>query len=297
MTGPGLTGVLAVDKPVGPTSHDIVAVARRALKTKKVGHTGTLDPFASGLMLLCIGAATRLSPYLTHLDKRYRAEALLGVSTDTLDREGTVVREDPAGARVETDRVEACLAAFRGRIDQTPPVYSAKKIRGEAAHRRARRGEAVELPPVEVVVHRLDLVEHDGPRVVLDVECSSGTYIRALARDLGEALGVGAHLTALRRLSVGAFDVSSASTVDELASAPAGAWSTPAEALARAGVASFEVAPGDAARIGQGREIRSALESAAAAVEPVAAVERGRLLAVGAVEAGTFRPRRVFVAS
>ena len=159
MTGPALTGVLAVDKPIGPTSHDIVAVARRALKTKKVGHTGTLDPFASGLMLLCIGAATRLSPYLTHLDKRYRAEALLGVATDTLDREGTVVREDPAGATVETSRIEECLAAFRGRIDQTPPVYSAKKIRGEAAHRRARRGEAVELPPVEVFVHRLELIE------------------------------------------------------------------------------------------------------------------------------------------
>ena len=297
MTGSPSMGILAVDKPVGPTSHDIVALARRALKTKKVGHTGTLDPFASGLMLLCVGPATRLSPYLTHLDKRYRAEALLGVATDTLDREGTVVREDPGGATVATDRIEECLSAFRGRIEQTPPVYSAKKVRGEAAHRRVRRGETVELPPVEVVVHRLDLVERDGPRLVLDVECSSGTYIRALARDLGESLGVGAHLTGLRRLSVGSFDVADASAVDDLESAPAEAWSTPAEALARAGVPSFEVGAGDEARIGQGREVQATLSVAGAEVEPVAAVLRGRLLAVGFVEAGTFRPRRVFVAS
>jgi tRNA pseudouridine55 synthase len=289
-------GVLAVDKPVGPTSHDIVAVARRALHTKKVGHTGTLDPFASGLMLLCVGSATRLSPYLTHLDKRYRAEAFLGVATDTLDCEGTVVRTDPRGATVDTSRIEECIAALRGPIEQTPPVYSAKKIRGEAAHRRARRGEAVELPPVEVRVHRLDLLEHDGPRLVLDVECSSGTYIRALARDLGEALGVGAHLTGLRRLAVGSFGVEEASAVDAISSVPSGAWFTPAEALVRAGLPSFEVGPGDEQRIGQGREVQAPPSVGVGEVDPVAAVLKGRLLAVGRVAEGMFRPRRVFAA-
>jgi tRNA pseudouridine55 synthase len=295
VTGSTAIGILAVDKPVGPTSHDVVALARRALKTKKVGHTGTLDPFASGLMLLCVGAATRLSPYLTHLDKRYRAEAVLGVATDTLDREGAVVREDPAGATVATARIEEALAALRGTIEQIPPVYSAKKIRGEAAHRRARRGEAVELKPVEVHVHRLDLLERDGPHLVLDVECSSGTYIRALARDLGEALGVGAHLTALRRPSVGSFQVDDASTVDAMSSAPAAAWSAPAEALVRAGVASFEVDSGDEQRIGQGREISAPADLGPGEVDPVAAVLRGQLLAVGRVAEGVFRPRRVFV--
>ena len=295
MTGTNPIGVLAVDKPVGPTSHDVVAVARRALKTKKVGHTGTLDPFASGLMLLCVGPATRLSPYLTHLDKRYRAEAVLGVATDTLDCEGAVVREDPAGEGVATARIEEALADLRGTIEQIPPVYSAKKIRGEPAHRRARRGEAVELSPVEVHVHRLDLVERDGARLVLDVECSSGTYIRALARDLGEALGVGAHLTALRRLSVGAFQVEDASTVDAMSSASSAAWSTPAEGLVRAGVPSFEVGSGDERRIGQGREIAAPADLGPGEVEPVAAVLGGRLLAVGRVADGVFRPRRVFV--
>jgi tRNA pseudouridine55 synthase len=296
VTDPTAIGVLAVDKPAGPTSHDVVALARRALKTKKVGHTGTLDPFASGLMLLCVGPATRLSPYLTHLDKRYRAEAVLGVATDTLDREGAVIREDPAGATVETARIEEALGALRGTIEQIPPVYSAKKIRGEAAHRRARRGEAVELQPVEVHVSRLDLLERDGPRLVLDVECSSGTYIRALARDLGEALGVGAHLTALRRLSVGSFQVADASTVDEMSSAPTTAWSAPAEALVRAGVPSFEVGTGDELRIGQGREISAPADLGPGEVDPVAAVLQGRLLAVGRVADGAFRPRRVFVA-
>lgn len=295
IASPGV-GVLAVDKPVGPTSHDVVALARRALKTKKVGHTGTLDPFASGLMLLCIGSATRLSPYLTHLDKRYRAEARLGVATDTLDREGMILREDPAGAQVPARRIEEALESLRGSIQQVPPIYSAKKIRGEAAHRRARRGEAVELAPVEVSVHRLDLVEHDGARLVFDVECSSGTYIRALARDLGEALGVGAHLTALRRLAVGAFDVDDACRVDEMPSAPPSAWSTPAEALARAGLPSFEVEAADQKLISQGREV-AAPDDVGVDVEPVAVVREGHLLAVGQVVEGSFRPRRVFVAS
>lgn len=290
-------GILPVDKPVGPTSHDVVARARRALGTRKVGHTGTLDPFASGLLLLCVGSATRLSPYLTHLDKTYEAEALLGVTTDTLDREGEVQSVREGAEAVTSDALDAAVASLRGPQDQRPPVYSAKKIGGEAAHRRARRGESVTLAPVPVVVHALDLLDRDGPRVRFRVRCSSGTYIRALARDLGEALGVGAHLTALRRTAVGGFAVDDAVPGDALDAVPPGAWIAPADALARAGLPTFEVAPGDAALLAQGRTVACGGSKVASPGDPVAAVEAGRLLAVGEVEGDRFQPRRVFVPS
>ncbi len=295
MGAPG--GILPVDKPVGPTSHDVVARARRGLGTRKVGHTGTLDPFASGLLLLCVGAATRLSPYLTHLDKTYDAEALLGVTTDTLDLEGEVQEVREGAEAVTPEALDAALASLAGPQDQVPPVYSAKKIGGEAAHRRVRRGESVTLAPVPVVVHALDLLDRDGPRVRFRVRCSSGTYIRALARDLGEALGVGAHLTALRRTAVGGFTVDEAVSGDALDAVPAAAWITPADALARAGLPWFEVAAGDAELLAQGRTVPSGGLTGAKPGGPVAAVEAGRLLAVGEVDQGRFQPRRVFVAS
>lgn len=295
MTTASPSGVLAVDKPVGPTSHDVVAQARRALRTRKIGHTGTLDPFASGLMLLCVGAATRLSPFLTHLDKRYVAEAVLGITTDTHDSEGSVVAEAQGGDALDAARIESALARFRGVIEQVPPVYSAKKVRGEPAHRRVRRGEVVELPPKQVTVHALELVDYEGERLRFEVHCSSGTYIRALARDIGEVLGVGAHLTSLRRLSVGTFDVSTACSTDRIGDAPDTSWMSPAEALRRAGVPDFEVDEAAEKRLVHGRDIETPGLWADDPVEAVAVIREGRLLAVGRTQDGVFLPRRVFV--
>lgn len=294
MTAAGPAGVLPVDKPVGPTSHDVVALARRGLKTRRIGHTGTLDPFASGLLLLCVGPATRLSIYLTHLDKTYEAEALLGVRTDSHDLEGAVVRVVEGAEAVGDRAVDQALDALRGPQEQVPPAFSAKKVGGEAAHRRVRRGETVELAPVSVIVHAIDLLDRDGARVRFRVRCSSGTYVRALARDLGERLGVGAHLTALRRTAVGAFSVDEAVAADALDRVPPAAWIAPAEALRRAGVVTFEAGPDDPAQLAQGRVVPCDDTLGAA---PVAAVRDGRLLAVGEARNGRFQPRRVFVAS
>lgn len=232
MTVPAGGGVLPVDKPEGPTSHDIVGRARRALGERRIGHTGTLDPFASGLLLLCAGPATRLSRYLTGQDKEYRARARLGISTDTLDREGDVVAESDAWRSLSHQDLEAALGELRGEILQIPPRFSAKKVGGVAAHRRARRGEDVRLEPVAVTVRELVLTDVSLPEVEFRVRCSSGTYIRALARDLGESLGTGAHLTSLRRTRVGSVSVQGALPGDFSEPVPASAWISPLEALA-----------------------------------------------------------------
>lgn len=224
--------ILPVDKPEGPTSHDMVARARKLLQTRRVGHTGTLDPFASGLLLLCVGPATRLSQFLSGRDKEYRATARLGLTTDSGDRDGRVVAESPGWEGLDAARVEAALAPFRGDIEQVPPALSAKKVGGERAHRRVRRGETVELKPVPVRIHELELEEVSLPLVRFRVRCSSGTYIRALARDVGEALGVGAHLTALRRTAVGPHRVEDAvpGALDRVPEP--GDWISPLDALA-----------------------------------------------------------------
>jgi tRNA pseudouridine55 synthase len=208
--------VLPVDKPEGPTSHDVVAAARKALSERRIGHTGTLDPFASGLLLLCVGRATRLAEYFSGLDKEYEAEARLGIATDTLDRDGNVVAVSERWSEVTEEGLEAALGALRGDIEQVPPQFSAKKVEGERAYKSARDGRRVELPPVPVTVRELTLTGVDLPFVRFRVRCSSGTYVRALARDLGAGLGVGAHLTALRRTAVGPRSVEGALRLDDL---------------------------------------------------------------------------------
>jgi tRNA pseudouridine55 synthase len=210
------TGILPVDKPEGPTSHDIVARARRVLRQRRIGHTGTLDPFASGLLLLCLGPATRLAEYLTALPKSYRAVLRLGQTTDTDDATGKVIAESDAWTTVTEAALRAALAGQTGELDQLPPVYSAKKVDGERAYAAARRGDPVQRLPVRVTVYAADLIRFDPPFAEITVDCSSGTYIRSIARDVGEALGVGAHLTALRRTRVGRFAVEDAVTMDGL---------------------------------------------------------------------------------
>ncbi|MFW6206816.1 MAG: tRNA pseudouridine(55) synthase TruB, partial [Gemmatimonadota bacterium] len=219
---------------MGPTSHAIVARARRALGTRKIGHSGTLDPFASGLLLLCVDAATRLSEYLTGLDKSYRTTMRLGQRTDTLDPEGEIVEEDEAWKALDAKRVQETLAGFVGEIQQVPPQYSAKKIGGEAMHRKARRGERVELEPVTRRIEAMELLEVDLPRVRFRIRCSSGTYVRALARDLGKALGSCAHLLELRRTGIGGFRVEDAVSLDDLDDPESvrRSWISPRDALA-----------------------------------------------------------------
>ena len=217
-------GILLVDKPQGISSHRVVSIARRRLGLKKVGHAGTLDPMATGLLLLGIGPSTRLLTHLVGLDKTYTATIRLGVSTDSDDADGTPTAAVGVGtADVSDDAVETAVAAQRGVIDQVPSTVSAIKVDGRRAYDLVRAGEEVELKARRVTVSRFDVrdTRREGDTVALDVvvDCTSGTYIRALARDLGRALGVGGHLTALRRTRIGAFDVDTAASVDDLAEA------------------------------------------------------------------------------
>ncbi len=214
-----MDGILIIDKPVGPTSHDIVSSVRKILKEKKVGHTGTLDPAATGVLPLVIGKATKLARYVTGGDKRYLATFKLGVSTDTLDAEGTVTNERPVTVS-EADVRAACMKLI-GTIDQTPPMYSAKKIEGQRLYELARQGVTVEREAKRVTVHSLDVLEIKLPNVTIDVKCSAGTYVRVLAADIGESLGCGAHLTMLRRTEAGAFKIDDAVTLEALADDPA----------------------------------------------------------------------------
>jgi tRNA pseudouridine55 synthase len=212
-TAPGL---VVVDKPGGMTSHDVVARVRRLAGTRKVGHAGTLDPMATGVLVLGVDRATRLLGHLTLTDKRYDATIRLGAATTTDDAEGEVVSQAPTDHLTEAE-VRAVLATQVGQLDQVPTAVSAVKVEGKRAYQRVRDGEEVELAARRVTVH--DLVVHRvaGPEVTVSVHCTSGTYIRAIARDVGRALGVGGHLTALRRTAVGPFGLDRARTLDDLA--------------------------------------------------------------------------------
>jgi tRNA pseudouridine55 synthase len=207
-------GLLVVDKPAGWTSHDVVGRCRRLAGTRKVGHAGTLDPMATGVLVLGVGRATRLLGHLALTDKAYDATVRLGATTVTDDAEGEVVTTQDASA-VTDDAVRAGIAALTGALSQVPSSVSAVKVDGVRSYARVRAGEQVELAARSVVVSRFELRERRGDDLDVTVECTSGTYVRALARDLGAALGVGAHLTALRRTRVGPFDLSQARTLEQ----------------------------------------------------------------------------------
>jgi tRNA pseudouridine55 synthase len=203
-----LSGLLLIDKPAGPSSFEVVRRVRRALKVRKIGHAGTLDPFASGLLLLCLGEATKLVPYLMPEPKTYRAVVKLGEETDTQDPTGQVTAR--SDRLPEPEDIYGAAARFLGEIEQIPLMYSALHHRGERLYKKARRGETVAVKPRQVTIYQLTVQEVALPLVTLEVTCSSGTYIRTLAADLGKALGCGAHLAALRRLAVGPFKVEEA---------------------------------------------------------------------------------------
>jgi tRNA pseudouridine55 synthase len=205
-----------VDKPAGPTSHDIVDRVRRALGVRRVGHTGTLDPFATGVLPVCVGRATRLARFLTEGEKEYEATVRLGFATTTDDATGAPLGP-PRPVAVSREQVEGAARGFVGRVFQTPPSFSAKHIGGGRAYERARKGEPVALPPREVTVYVLQVLETADDRLRVLVRCSAGTYIRALGRDLGAALGTGGHLADLRRTRAGGFGLERAVPADALA--------------------------------------------------------------------------------
>jgi tRNA pseudouridine55 synthase len=213
-----LSGILNVDKPPGMTSHDVVDEVRRMVGQRKVGHAGTLDPMATGVLLVCLGKATRVAEFLMQGRKRYRATILLGTTTDTYDAEGEVVS---SGGKTDFSQaeVEAALVGFLGQIEQVPPMYSAVKQEGQPLYKLARQGKTVERSPRSVEIDDIELLDWTPPALSIEVACSPGTYIRSLAYDLGEALGSGAHLSALVRLSSGRFVLEDATSLDRLAEA------------------------------------------------------------------------------
>lgn len=213
-----LHGIVLLDKPLGLSSNQALQAARKLLRAAKGGHTGALDPLATGLLPLCFGEATKLAGLLLGSRKAYRATVRLGITTTTADSEGEVIEQRPLPA-LDQATIERALAPFRGRIVQVPPVYSAIKQGGEALYVKARRGEVVEVPPREVDIHRLELLVLHEDSLELEVECGSGTYVRSLAVDLGQALGCGAHLTALRRLWVEPFRQPAMVTLPEVEAA------------------------------------------------------------------------------
>lgn len=209
------SGLLLIDKPAGLSSHAVVQRVKHLLHVHKVGHTGTLDPAATGLLVLCVNRATREAGALTGLNKAYQALIELGLATDTGDRDGTITAQ-VAVPPLTRETVAAALAKFQGEMEQEVPIYSAVKVAGQPLYRRARRGEKIVPPRRWVTLEMLELLDFSSPRLSLTVTCSKGTYIRSLAVDIGKALGLPAHLAALRRLRVGPFELSQALSLQDL---------------------------------------------------------------------------------
>jgi tRNA pseudouridine55 synthase len=291
-------GVLVVDKPSGRTSFDVVRRIKRAARLSRVGHGGTLDPLASGVLPICVGEGTKLAAFLLDADKEYEVTIRLGIETDTYDAEGTVTaRHDAAG--IDEERVRAALGAFTGTLEQRPPIYSALKRDGRPLYDYARTGEEVEIVPRAVVVYDLALTRFGGPEAVeLRVRCSKGTYVRSLAFDLGRALGVGGHVTALRRTRSGPFGLVGARPLDQILADLAEERDreirviTPADALSHLPRCTVDAA--HARMLEQGKRVP--WESLGAPAGRVRIVRTdGRLLAVAEPrEDGTVRTLRVF---
>jgi tRNA pseudouridine55 synthase len=291
-----VSGVLVVDKPVGMTSHDVVQVIRKGTGIRRAGHTGTLDPRASGVLVILIGPAVRLSEYVSASDKRYQATLRLGSSTDTYDSEGELTKSSPAD-HITEEMFEEALSHFVGEIDQVPPPYSAVKVKGKKAYEMARQGEKVELEPRKILVYSLDLLEWAPPEAVIDVYCSSGTYVRSLANDLGQALGCGAYLVGLRRTKSGQFSLRDAVSLRRLQEAfDAGNWYQflipAAEALSD--WPAIELDADQVEKVRHGHRVPAAEDSAGLAR---GISTQGDLVALLEVVEGEWQPKKVFFLS
>jgi tRNA pseudouridine55 synthase len=301
--GPGLDGILIVAKPAGPTSHDVVALVRRLAATRRVGHGGTLDPFASGVLPIFLGHATRVVEYHLGDRKSYRATVCFGASSTTDDLQGELaIAAGPDPSRAD---VEAAMTRLMGNISQRPPAYSAINVGGRRAYALARAGETVVLASRDVTIHRLDLVswddtDPDRPVAVVEVDCSAGTYVRALARDLGAAIGNAAYLGALTRTASGPFLLADANSLDEIRAAAAERSDgllaclrpidTGLEALPIVALTDPEVIA-----ISKGQFVRPAAGLSAAAEHYRLQDPAGRLVAIATAAAGRLAPDKVFV--
>jgi tRNA pseudouridine55 synthase len=282
------SGLLVIDKPVGPTSHDVVGRVRRLAGVRRVGHAGTLDPLASGVLLVCVGQATRLVEYLVGLDKVYETTVRLGRATTTYDAEGEVTDEHPV--TVTLAEIAAALDAFRGPIQQRVPPFSAVKRGGEPLYRQARRGEAIDPPQRQVTIHALDLLAYEPPDLHLRVACSSGTYIRSLAHDLGQALGCGGHVAALRRTAAGRFTLAGAIALDALTPENLPDQLLPSEAaVAHLPRMMFNAA--EAALLGHGRRLPAPADAPPGDVAAFGSA--GQFLGIVVATEGEWRPRKM----
>lgn len=247
-----LAGLFNVDKPLGISSHDVVNRVRRVIGMKRVGHAGTLDPLATGVLLLCVGQATRFVEYLVGHDKIYEAVIRLGQSTTTYDGEGVVVAEKPV--IVSQEALEGALQSFQGQIEQVPPMFSAVKRAGKPLYLLARQGLELERPARQVRIEQIELLGWELPLVTVRVRCSAGTYIRTLAHDLGQLLGCGGHLAALRRTAVGDFAIAQAVPLDQLATQTIQQWLLPMD-LAVHHLPRLEISAAEALWLQQGRRL------------------------------------------
>ncbi len=295
-----ISGILVVDKPVGLTSHDVVDIIRRGTNIRRAGHTGTLDPRASGVLVVLIGPAVRLSEFVSASDKRYQAILRLGSATDTYDAEGRFTQQSATPVNVTEQQFNEVLQRFVGEIEQTPPAYSAVKLHGRKAYEMAREGEQVELAPRKINVYHLEILEWAPPEVVIDVHCSSGTYVRSLANDVGTALGCGAYLVGLRRTKSGRFTLRDATPLRKLQEAfTTGNWYQylipAAEALAE--WPAVELNPDQVEEVKHGHRAKAAADAKPGLVRGVSMA--GELIAIMdlvTVEDGSleWQPKKVF---
>lgn len=276
-------GVLLVDKPAGMTSHDVVAIVRRASGIRRIGHAGTLDPFATGLLVLLAGNGTRLLPYIDAEPKVYDATIIFGRETDTDDRTGAVTGEVPLPA---TGAIDDAVARLTGTFEQLPPAYSAKKVDGRRAYDAARRGDTIELRPVTVTVHSWVVTDRTPERLRARITCAGGTYIRALARDLGRLTGSAAHLAELRRVASGPFRVDDAQPMERLQEHDV-RWLPLTAAIPSLPVQQLDAVA--AARVAHGNPVASAVDASRVALID----ESGELLGVAESRDGMLQPRLV----
>jgi tRNA pseudouridine55 synthase len=282
-------GALIINKPVGPTSHDLVYRCRKILgRGTKVGHTGTLDPFASGVLVIVVGHATRISRYIQSSEKEYLAEVRLGQETNTYDREGQVVAEKPVPILTDKE-IEGYLDNFRGPLEQIPPMFSAIRINGERLYKAARRNEIVERPPRNVEIFSLACLEKTETTLKLNIRCSTGTYIRSLAYDLGSEIGCGAHLSSLVRTRTGSFTLAESCTVEELAEDPENVL-IPMKSLLPE-IPALELNDYDAALISEGRPVTRSVEENGPEFR---LLHQGKLISLAIYDGDTLLPKLVF---
>jgi tRNA pseudouridine55 synthase len=296
-----ISGILVVDKPVGMTSHDVVQAIRTGTGIRRAGHTGTLDPRASGVLVVLIGPAVRLSEFVSASDKRYQAIIRLGATTDTFDADGRFTHPVATSPMdISEELFESTLKQFIGEIEQTPPPYSAVKVKGRRAYEMARQGEEVDLEPRKIQVYHLEVLEWAPPEAVIDVHCSSGTYVRSLANDLGEKLGCGAYLVGLRRTKSGRFSLRDAVPLRKLQEAfQAGNWYQylipAAEALGE--WPAVELNPDEVEEVKHGHRVKAAPDTQPGLVRGVSMA--GELIAIMELVTGEdgsleWQPKKVF---